>query len=355
MPLIRALATHIPHDYRTIEYLDKLVNILDHIKKCLKTCNVEPWTFRLIFPPTTDYKGIERYLNELFSVIDRDTLVSISIEGTTFDVNQLINTVHNYRKFYTAIRCGDDECVDKVVTAIYVKFNKNIDINVYTRIALVFGSWIETPYFPATCNVSNTLGLSAALRYVDLVDKALFGESPQELYNFIQGIQDKMECVSKCSDIPFLGIDLSLSPWREESIANLLEKLIGNKIGSSGTINAIYSLNKLIDGIIKKLRIRSIGFNEVMLPVAEDDILNKRVEEGFIRLRDLVNYSIVCVAGLDMVTVPKFLDIRRTAIDMLTVHKIKKRSVAMRIIPVDQEPGTSIKLENFGTTYVIYP
>ncbi|MEM3980494.1 MAG: DUF711 family protein, partial [Ignisphaera sp.] len=131
---------------------------------------------------------------------------------------------------------------------------------------------------------------------------------------------------------------------------------IGNKIGSPGTINAIYSLNKLIDGIIKKLRIRSIGFNEVMLPVAEDDILNKRVEEGFIRLRDLINYSIVCVAGLDMVAIPKLLvDIRRTAIDMLTVHKIKKRSVAMRIIPVDQEPGTSIKLENFGTTYVIFP
>ncbi|MEM4788971.1 MAG: DUF711 family protein [Ignisphaera sp.] len=358
MPLTRALAIHIPHDYYAIEYLDKIVNILDRIKKCLKTCSVEPWTFRLIFPSITNsnYKGVEKYLDELFSVIDRDILVSMSIEEMTFDINQLINIMHNHKKFYTAIRCSNDECIDKVVTAIYDNSSKNIDINVYTRIALVFGSWIETPYFPATCNVSNTLGLSAALRYVDLVDRALIGGSPYELYNFIQYIQDKMECISKYSSIPFLGIDLSLSPWREESIASLLEKLIGNKIGSPGTINAIYSLNKLIDGIIKKLRIRSIGFNEVMLPVAEDDILNKRVEEGFIRLRDLINYSIVCVAGLDMVAIPKLLvDIRRTAIDMLTVHKIKKRSVAMRIIPVDQEPGTSIKLENFGTTYVIFP
>lgn len=355
MALIRALAVHIPQDYRAIEYLDKIVNILDHIKKCLGICNVTPWTFRLIFPTSVNYRSIEKYIDELFSVIDRDTLVSISVEGTAPDINYLINIMHKHKKFYTAIRCGDDECIDKVATTVYAELGKNIDINAYTRIAMIFGSWIETPYFPATCNVSNTLGLSAALRYVDLVNDALITGLPHKLYNFIQDAQDKLECVSKCSGIPLLGLDLSLSPWKEESIANLIEKLIDSKIGSPGTINAIYSLNKLIEGIIKRLKIRNIGFNEVMLPVAEDDILNKRVEEGFVRFRDLLNYSIICVAGLDMVAVPRILDVRRVAIDMLTVHKIKKRSVAMRIIPADQEPGTPIKLENFGVTYVAYP
>ncbi|MEM4513031.1 MAG: DUF711 family protein [Ignisphaera sp.] len=355
MALIRALAVHVPQDYSTIEYLDKIVNVLDHIKKCLGICNVTPWTFRLIFPISANYKSIEKYLDELFSVINGNTLVSMSAEGSALDINYLINIMHKHKKFYTAIRCSDDECVDKVATTVYAELGKNIDINTYTRIAMIFGSWIETPYFPATCNVSNILGLSAALRYVDLVNNALINGLSHKLYNFIQDVQDKLECVSKCSGIPFLGLDLSLSPWKEESVADLIEKLIDSRIGSPGTINAIYSLNKLIEGIIKKLKIRNIGFNEVMLPVAEDDILNKRVEEGFVRFRDLVNYSVVCVAGLDMIAIPKILDVRRVAIDMLTVHKIKKRSVAMRIIPVDQEPGTSIELENFGVTYVAHP
>jgi uncharacterized protein (UPF0210 family) len=148
---------------------------------------------------------------------------------------------------------------------------------------------------------------------------------------------------------------MSLSPWREESVCMIIENLINNKIGFPGTLNAIYSLNKLIFGLIKKLEVKSIGFNEVMLPVAEDAVLNERVKEVALKLRDLVNYSILCVAGLDMVAIPLNLDIYRLAIDMLTIYRVKKRTVAMRIIPVDQEPGTALKLENFGVTYVVYP
>ena len=152
-----------------------------------------------------------------------------------------------------------------------------------------------------------------------------------------------------------MGVDLSLSPWREESVVAIIEKLIGNKIGFPGTINTIFSLNRLVKGLAKKLGVVTTGFNEVMLSVAEDNILNERVKEMAIRLRDLISYSALCAAGLDMVAVPRSIDITRIAIDMLTIYRVKGRSVAMRIIPVDGGPGTEILLKRFGVTYVIEP
>jgi len=355
MALIRALAVHVPYDYRMLELLDKLVKILNNIEECSKKYQVKPWTLRLVFPSISDLDELNKYLKELFSILNKNVLVSISYDGDLSKLNQLLSIIQMYKRFYSAIRCDNDVCVDKSIMSIYSKLNDKVDLNVYTRMAIVFGSWVESPYFPATCNISNTLGLSISLRYVDLVDKALFNESQYELFSYIQETQNKLENVSKCCNIPFLGVDMSLSPWRDESVGMVIEKLINGKIGFPGTINAIYSLNKLIPNLIKKLEVRSIGFNEVMIPVAEDNILNERVKEGFLRLRDLVNYSIVCVAGLDMVAVPLRIDLRRLGIDTLTVYKVKKRTIAMRIIPVDQDPGNAIKLENFGYTYIAYP
>jgi len=353
MALIRALAIHLSHDLLAPESIDRIVSIADRVKKCLY--KVKPWTLRLVFPVANTCKSIEHFLNDLFSTVDADTMVDIGFEGDVADINYVPSLLDKYKKYYASVRCTSDECIDRVVSSVYAVRDKNVDFNIYTKFALLFGNWIETPYFPATCNVSNVVGISASLRYVDLVEKALFGGSPQKLFEFIQQVYSDLDDVSRCSDMPFLGLDMSLSPWKDESIARIIEKLINREIGFPGTLNAINSLNRLIDGLIKKLKLRSIGFNEVMLPVAEDDILNERVKQGYTRLRDLVSYALVCVAGLDMVALPKTLDIRRLSVDMLTIHKIKRRSVAMRIIPVDQDPGTPIKLENFGITYVASP
>ncbi|MCC6015927.1 MAG: DUF711 family protein [Desulfurococcaceae archaeon] len=353
MALIRALAIHIPYDYRSLDSIDKNVEIVNKVRECTKKYQFNPWTLRLIFPSATDLHSMGKYLKELFSVFSEDVLVSISYDGDLSKLHQLAELIQEYKKFYSAVRCDNDDALQKTVSTIYI--DNKLDPNTYTRFAIVIGSWIETPYFPATCNVSNTLGFSISLRYVDLVYNALFRDSRDELFKYIQEIQNKAEQVSKCCGIPFLGIDMSLSPWREESVCMIIENLINNKIGFPGTLNAIHSLNKLIFGLIKKLEVKSIGFNEVMLPVAEDAVLNERVKEVALKLRDLVNYSILCVAGLDMVAIPLNLDIYRLAIDMLTIYRVKKRTVAMRIIPVDQEPGTALKLENFGVTYVVYP
>lgn len=355
MAQVRALAIHIPSDLQPIDMLDKVINIVDKVTACAKAYGVTPWTLRLVFPVIQSFQTLDRYLSDLFS-IKSDIMASIGIEGEYLRSNEILQLLNTYEGLYSSARCDSDHCTEKVIDDLYMKPCNDVDINIYTKFALLIGSWIETPYFPATSNISNSLGLSLSLRYVDLMKRALVDGVPQELFEFIEKVYNMINYVSACTGTPFLGLDLSLSPWGDESVAELIEKLIGSKIGFPGTINVIHGLNKLIESIIKKLKIRSIGFNEVMMPVAEDNVLNERVRDDDIRLRDLVNYSMVCIVGLDMVAVPRsHLNLKRIAIDMFTVYKIKRRNIAMRIIPVDQEPGSSIILKRFGTTYVAVP
>ncbi|MEM1541538.1 MAG: DUF711 family protein [Ignisphaera sp.] len=351
MAQVRALALHTPLNGNE-NVTESITKIVDKISECLSICGMKPWTLRLILPPATDCRDLYRLSQDLFNVLDDDIMVGLGIEEHRECINSIVPLLTTYPKLYMSTRCDNDMCIEKVVDSVYLRRSIDIDYNVYTRFALIFGTWIETPYFPATCNFSNVHGLSISLMYVDLVEKALFNNNVLELFRFIEESNGKAMCLSKCSDVPFIGVDLSLSPWMDESVAGLIEKLIRNRIGHPGTINAIYSLNKLINRIIERLKLRSIGFNEVMLPVAEDSILNERIKNSDIRLRDLINYSLVCVAGLDMVAIPINANIYSIAIDMLTVHKIKRRNVAMRVIPVDQNPTAPVNLKMFGTTYV---
>jgi len=282
-----------------------------------------------------------------------DVLVAaFPLESESPCVDIVIELLNDTPKAYGSIRCDDDLCLSKVVERV---LRKSVDIDAFTRFAITIGTWIETPYFPATANVSMSTGISAALRYVDLVEQAVIYGDPSRLFDFITNTMRSLEEVASYSGIPFKGIDLSLSPWMDESVGGLVEKLINAKIGSTGTFNAVYSLNKMIKVLSRKASVKTLGYDEVMLPVAEDNVLNERVREGFLRLRDLVALSTYCVVGLDMVAVPQQIDLLRLSIDLLTVHRVKGRSIAMRVIPVNAEPGSEVRLTRFGTTYVVSP
>lgn len=353
--LIRALAIHIPSDLQSIDALDRVVEIISKLTDSLSAHGINPWTLRVIFPATSAVESLRQYLSDLFSVVGNSVLVAIGVEEDAPDLNKMLDFLSTYNNLYSSVRCSTDYCVEKIVSSVYMRGLGNVELEVFTKFAVLYGQWVETPYLPATSNISDMLGMSVSFRYIDLIDKALTKGEISDLINFINEARRALEAVSKSLNMPLLGFDLSISPWKNESVAMLIEKLIGGRIGFPGTINAIYSLNRMVRGLAEKLQIRCIGFNEVMLSVAEDDVLNERVKEGEIRLRDLIGFSLVCAAGLDMVAVPRTLDLYRVAVDVLTSFKIKRRSIAMRIIPVDGEPGSEVKLKGFGTTYVARP
>ncbi len=356
--MIRALAIHISVDKWDYEKLmENVIKTVDRVLSSIKMFRIDPWTFRIIFPlipQNISCTFMKHLIMDLSSIFTHDSpLISISFEYNHDCIKDVTKYLEEFKNLYIATRCDNDTCVNRIVDNVYS--TKVLDISIFTKFAVLFGYWVETPYFPATSNVSNVLGVSISLRYVDLVSDMILNNKVNELFNYIITVDRNMQEFSKYINIPFLGFDLSLSPWKNESVCLLIEKLISNKFGYPGTLNAIHSLNILLKSLPRKIGIRTLGFNEVMLPVAEDDLLNERVREGVVRLRDLINYGLVCVAGLDMVAIPRDININRILIDMLTIFKHKNSSIAMRIIPTDLEAGNRVYLDRFGETFVINP
>ncbi len=356
MAVIRAVAIHMaPQRWSQLDIVSHMIELSTRVHDYLHEHRVDAWTLRIVMPPIPSDLDREwcRSFAKMLSKELSDVLVAafpLEPESPCIDiVMELINDAPNV---FGSVRCSDDLCLSRVVGKV---LRKNVDVDAFTRFAIIIGTWIETPYFPASANVSMAPGLSASLRYVDLVEWAMIRGDPSRLFSFIASAMRSLEEVASCSGIPFKGFDLSLSPWMNESVGHLVERLINAKIGNPGTFNAVYSLNKLIKALSRKLEVKTLGFNEVMFPVAEDDVLNERVKEGYLRLRDLVALSTYCVAGLDMVAVPQRIDLLRLSIDLLTVHRVKRRPIAMRVIPVDAEPGSEVQLRRFGTTYVVAP
>ncbi|MDK6028750.1 DUF711 family protein [Ignisphaera sp. 4213-co] len=354
----RAVAIHIPvHSWAVDEVISKAISFGEKVFSCLKSSGmVDVWTKRFVLPPIPEkafgYRDVEVVAKEISSSFGDRVIVAFPIEPTS-QVMKEIHKVSSVESAYFSTVCIDGECIKHVINSVYAK-TREVEINFFTRFAISFGMWVETPYFPATANTSNVLGFSASLRYVDIVSQALLQNNLQLLRDFLLNVNKKLEDTAKCSNIPFLGIDYSLSPWieKDESIASLVESLTGSAIGSPGTLNTIYALNTFLRGLVRRMGLRHIGFNEVMLPVAEDSLLNLRVKEGLIRVRDLISYSFTCVAGLDMVALPKNANIYGVALDMLTVYRVKNKVVAMRIIPTDFDELSEVVLKNFGKTYV---
>ncbi len=357
MATIRAIAIHVaPRRWEPLEVLTQCIELATRLVDGAKDLGLEVWTWRIIFPPLpreVGFEDLKRMADSLDRELPKEFLIHVAaVEPDHPAVPKVLDLLENRPRIYACARCSNDAEALRIFDTLW---NSRKEPDVYTRFAVAIGTWVETPYLPATASLSMVEGFSAALRYVDLVEEAILRGSGDKLLNYVKDVEQKLLELSKMCRVPFLGIDLSLSPWMNESVAGLVEKLIDAKFGSLGTINAIRALNMLVKAIAGKLKIKTIGFNEVMLPVAEDDVLNNRVKEGFVRLRDLVYLSMVCVVGLDMVAVPRDLvDRHRLAIDMLTIYNMKRTPVGVRVIPVDKSPGEEVELPRYGRTFVVH-
>jgi uncharacterized protein (UPF0210 family) len=103
-------------------------------------------------------------------------------------------------------------------------------------------------------------------------------------------------------DIHFGGIDFSLSPYPtpETSIGAALESLVGQPLGSPGTLAAAAVLTDAID----RAQFPHCGFCGLMLPLLEDTVLANRASEGRLQIDQLLQWSAVCGTGLDTVPIP---------------------------------------------------
>jgi hypothetical protein len=360
MVLIRALAIHLRNAQSYEQREGSLIEKIPKIKHKFKT---KIWTTRIVFPKMV------RNNQDLEKVVEKseDLTKDLSIDYVAIPLDyKHINKVHskfvelfstNKRTFFS-VNVGNirgelpiKEVKDSV-KLIKEIFEKNGE-EACTRFAISFGGQPETAYFPDTA--SRREGFSISLRYVnDLLNEL---KSEKEISKIVESIvkpiQNEAFQVQSYTNARFLGIDLALSPWMKESVMKLIEEVEGISKATPGFYTSIWKLN---EAIIKAKGIKKIGFNEVMLPVAEDSVLKKYFTSEKMKISELIGAISVCVAGLDMIAISTELKdkvIEKIILDSITISKARKKKIGIRIILTNSKAGKEIKLGRFGKVPVV--
>lgn len=136
-------------------------------------------------------------------------------------------------------------------------------------------------------------------------------------------------------------------------MGTLIECLSGTTLGDIGTLEAIDFLNKSLQSVIEEHALNVTGYNEVMLPYGEDSRLMSLGKQGLLDLYDFISFASVCVAGVDMVVLPKVSNLGVILKDIYAVLNAKKKPSGIRVVVTDAQPLEMIDLEKFGKVPVI--
>jgi uncharacterized protein (UPF0210 family) len=164
-------------------------------------------------------------------------------------------------------------------------------------------------------------------------------------------------------NVAFKGVDFSLSPSPGEgnSIGAAVEELGIDAFGGSGTLFAM----TFFSNAIRQANVHRVAFSGVMLPVLGDTILARRAEEGSFSVNDIMLYSAIGGAGLDLIPIPGATssdEIAAVYLDMAALALATNKPLIARLLPVPDKavgqkvdlglaglvPGRVIPLKNLG-------
>ena len=304
---------------------------LSDLARGISSSGLEVWTRRISLPglPGDDPRAVERVV----SAAPEGVLISI---GHTRRPEVLEAAAS--RGLYSYMPLGGPEDAARAASAIVAISRRNPEDA--TRVAVsAGGDPVHTPYFPASSAVPGRVIAAASLLYPSDVDPRSIDESMESAFRRAERAA------------PGVSFDYSLSPWMDESVADLVSGISGAPVGGPGSMHAVAVLNRAIRGHAGR---GAIGFNEVMLPVEEDSRLKEMAREGSLRAYDLLRMSSVCVAGVDMAVVSAGVEeVRAFLLDARAVALSARKPLGVRLIPVEDPPGTEIDLGRFGTATAI--
>lgn len=179
----------------------------------------------------------------------------------------------------------------------------------------------------------------------------------QELHDLIKRTAFKVtrlgelvgKAVAKELGVQFGAVDLSLAPSPKvgDSVAGIIEAMGISKVGGHGSLMA---LAILIDAVKKggAMATSSVGgLSGAFIPVSEDSVMSERALEGTVDFFTLLSLSAVCNTGIDMVGVSKRQGKDKVIgliADVLALSIVLNKTLGVRVIPLDAEPGTVIDL-----------
>lgn len=139
--------------------------------------------------------------------------------------------------------------------------------------------------------------------------------------------------------VPFGIVDLSLAPTPAvgDSVAQVLEEIGLEQVGTHGTTAALAMLNDAVKkgGIMACSQVG--GLSGAFIPVSEDAGMIDAVRAGCLNIEKLEAMTAVCSVGLDMIAVPGDTPaetISAMIADEAAIGMINNKTTAVRVIPV---------------------
>lgn len=134
-------------------------------------------------------------------------------------------------------------------------------------------------------------------------------------------------------------VDLSLAPTpaRGDSVAEILEEMGLEVVGTHGTTAALMMLNDAVKkgGVMASLRVG--GLSGAFIPVSEDAGMIDSAIAGVLNIDKLEAMTAVCSVGLDMIAIPGSTPSETIAAiiaDEAAIGVQNNKTTAVRIIPV---------------------
>ncbi|OIM26808.1 PFL family protein [Oenococcus oeni] len=144
--------------------------------------------------------------------------------------------------------------------------------------------------------------------------------------------------------LPFGIVDLSLAPTpaRGDSVAEVLEEIGLEQVGTHGTTAALMLLNDAIKkgGVMASQRVG--GLSGAFIPVSEDAGMIDATVAGTLSISKLEAMTSVCSVGLDMIAIPgntPASTISAMIADEAAIGVQNNKTTAVRVIPV---PGKNV-------------
>ena len=196
-------------------------------------------------------------------------------------------------------------------------------------------------------------GPGVVLNAIRKIPNAKFDELANTIKNTAFKVTRSGELVGKEAarrlGIPFGIVDLSLAPTPAvgDSVADILEAIGLERVGTHGTTAALAMLNDAVKkgGAMASSHVG--GLSGAFIPVSEDAGMIRAVEEGAISFNKLEAMTCVCSVGLDMIAIPgktSAKTISAIIADEAAIGMINKKTTAVRIIPVKgKEVGETVE------------
>lgn len=145
--------------------------------------------------------------------------------------------------------------------------------------------------------------------------------------------------VAERLNVPFGIMDLSLAPTnaQNDSVAEILEEIGLERVGTHGTIAALALMN---DAVKKGGAMASSyvgGLSGAFIPVSEDNGMIRGIIDNALTLSKLEAMTCVCSVGLDMIALTGDVTpatLSAIIADEAAIGMINKKTTAVRVIPV---------------------